>query len=210
MKDKLRIGLCVPNYNDDCKFMFAFSLWKTKFPDGAAVRLVASRAQWACNALTMMVTEYIAWGADFFVILSNDIAWNPNDITLLIGHNLPIVGGWASGRCHPFLCHVCDYYDSEKNAFRPVKNEDAAKRMGVEKIYAHGGEMMVIRRDVFDKIPYPWFFGPEMIGKDRLVTEDYFFAKQAMKYGVDIYVDWDVPIKHAVNGMTTHKGVLIA
>ncbi|MFA5151115.1 MAG: hypothetical protein WC554_01000 [Clostridia bacterium] len=206
----MKIGLCVPNYNDDCKFMFAISLWKTKFPEGAEVRLSASTAQWACNALTMIVTEYRKWEADYFVILSNDIAWNPSDIMKLINHNLPIVGGWASGRCHPFMCHVCDYYDPDKDAFRPVKNEDAIKKTGVEKIAANGGEMVIIRKDVFDKIPYPWFFGPEMIGKDRMSTEDYFFAKQAIKYGVDMYVDWDVPVKHSVNGMRTFKGSLIA
>jgi hypothetical protein len=49
-----------------------------------------------------------------------------------------------------------------------------------------------------------------MIGKDRMSTEDYFFAKQAIKYGVDMYVDWDVPVKHSVNGMRTFKGSLIA
>jgi hypothetical protein len=190
--------------------MFAISLWKTKFPDGAEVRLSASSAQWACNALAMMVKEYMTWGADFFVILSNDIAWKPNDIKKLIEHNLPVVGGWASGRCHPFLCHVCDTYDKEKNVFHLVKNEDATKRSGLEKIATNGGEMLIIRRDVFEKIPYPWFFGEDMITGDRLRTEDCHFFLQCKKFGIDVFVDWDIPLRHTAGGLMTYKGSLIS
>lgn len=169
---------------------------------------MASNAQWVCNAMKQMVEEYIRWDADFIVLIGNDVGWQPDDVQKLIRHNLPVVGGWASGRCHPFLCHVADIYDKEKDGFRVVVNP--GERSGLEKIIANGGELLVFKKNVFEKIPPPWFFGTEMITKNGMRTEDYFFAMQCIKYGVDMYVDWDVKLEHTTTGVKTYNGKLIS
>ncbi len=203
----MKIGLCLPAYDENCKTWFALSLWRTRWPENAEVEIALSSAQWVCNAMKQMVEKHLKWGADFIVLLATDVGWRPDDIKKLIEYNFPIVSGWASGRCAPFNCHVCDAYDKEKDAFRVVQKP--MERKGVEQIVANGGELIVFRKDIFEKIPSPWFFGTEMIGKDRMSTEDYFFAKKAMQYGVDMYVDWDVKLQHATSGLKTYNGSLI-
>jgi hypothetical protein len=177
---------------------------KTIWPKWAEVNLLMSNAVWVCNAMKMMVESHLKWGADFIVLLATDIAWKPDDISKLIGHNLPIVGGWASGRMPPFVCHVCDSFDENTRQFHIVQNPK--ERKGVEKIASNGGELQVFRRDVFEKIPSPWFMGADMFTGNRLMTEDYYFAKQAMKHGVDVFVDWDVKVSHTASGLVTYNG----
>jgi len=203
----VKIGLMLPLYNDYTTLGFSLSLWKTRWPKDAVIQIAVSKAMWVCNALKSMTEQHLAWGADFLVYLSSDITWQQDDIKKLVEHNLPIVGGWASGRCHPFHCHVCDKYYEDKKMFRTVVNPK--ERHGLEKIAANGGEMLVFRRDIFDKIPSPWFLGPEMCTGDRLQTEDYFFSRQCTKYGIDMWVDWDIRLRHATTGVETFNGDLV-
>jgi hypothetical protein len=190
--------------------MFALSLARTIYPKAAEVKFFLSKAMWVANALNEMVTKSMEWGADFIVYLSNDVGWNTDAIVRLVGHNKQVVGGWASGRCHPFKCHVADYKDEEKDMFHPVENPTEHK--GLERIVANGGEMLVFRNDIFNIIPYPWFSGVSMINPKtgRMRTEDYFFAEQCKKHGIEMWVDWDVQIEHVADGMTTLGGKLMA
>ena len=204
----MKIGVCLSNYYEDAKIYFAVSLMKTKWPQGSEVNLLLGSGSWWGKAMQMMVKSHLNWGADFIVYIATDIGWEPNDIAKLISHNLPVVCGWGSGRMPPFHCHVTDLYDPKTNRFRTIKNP--AERKGVEKVVSVGGELMAFRKDVFEKIPAPWFFAPEMIRGDDFMTEDYFFAVQAQKYGVDLYVDWDVKVQHAVAGLVTYDGKLRA
>ena len=68
----------------------------------------------------------------------------------------------------------------------------------------------VYKADVFSRIPDPWFWGEVQHGATRLPTEDYYFARQALKHGVEIWCDWDVPLIHHVEGMATQGGNLVS
>lgn len=206
----MKISLMIPCYNTKCEMMFALSLARTKYPQGAEVKFYTSKAMWVANALNDMVKQSLGWGADWLVTLGNDVGWEPDAISRLIGHDKQIMGGWASGRCHPFKCHVSDYKDENRDMFHPVENPQ--ERKGIERCVANGGEMLVFRKDVFVKIPFPWFSGSGMINPDtgRMRTEDYYFADICRKYGVEMWVDWDVPVRHVSDGLYTEKGHLCA
>jgi len=206
----MKISMMIPCYNTKCEMMFALSLAKTKYPKGTEVNFFTSKAMWVANALNDMVKQSLEWGADWMVALGNDVGWQTDSITKLIGHNKQFIGGWANGRCHPFKCHVADYKDEEKSMYHPVEKPNEKK--GLEKVAANGGEMLVFRRDVFEAIPFPWFSGKDMVNAEtgRMRTEDYFWAERCKGNGVDIWVDWDVELKHAVDGMYTEGGSLKA
>ena len=158
------------------------------------------------NAMLQFVDLARENKCDFLVVASSDVGWGRGYIKKMIGLNLPVVGGWANGRCWPFSCHVCQEADWGNGLFKPVEKPE--KHHGVEQVCSNGGELVVYRMDVFDKIPRPWFFGPDMVLTDRLMTEDYYFALQAHKHGVPMYVDWDCPLVHCADGMITQDGVV--
>jgi len=197
-------------YSTAVEAKHAMCLRRQKWPADSQIIDLGSKAMWVCNALNDMVRIGLKNGGDWFVYMSSDAWWGKDAIARLIGHDKQVVGGWACGRCWPFKCHVADYYDKERNMYRPVMNP--GERKGLEKVEANGGELLVFRRDIFEKIPFPWFSGFGMFDEKtgRLRTEDYFFAEQCRKNGIDIWVDWDVPVAHKADGLYTYKGSLCA
>ena len=163
-----RIAVCTPYYDTNCKMWFAESLAKTVWPRESDVQFLKTCGMWIPNALKLMVEKSLEMGADWIVVISSDVGWYSNDIAKLISHNLPIVGGWASGRFHPFTCHVADFIDVDTRRLRPVRNPK--ERRGIEEVCGNGGELIVYRADVFKTIPSPWFFGSEMVDGDRMMS----------------------------------------
>lgn len=205
---RMKIALCLPFYSTDCKSYFALSLMKTRWPDNAEIQVFQTLGTWTPNAMVQFVDASLQSGADFMVMASVDVGWSPDTIKRMIGHNKQVIGAWSSGRMSPFPCHVADEYDAERKLFRPVK--DARARSGLERVCAVGGELTVYRMDVFKIIPRPWFFGPDSVLTDRLMTEDYHFAAQAHKHGVEIWCDWECNVIHNADGLVTDEGELHA
>lgn len=197
----MKIFVLTPCYDTDCKIYFAQALFETRWPDNANVRLLTSIGTWLPNAMTTMVRHALSSDADYIVMASADIAWKSGDIAKLIGHNKDVCCGWASGRTSPFRCHIADKYNEQDQTFRVI--DDPQNHKGLERVAAVGGELNVYKADVFRRIPNPWFYGPDNMSIGRLMTEDYYFASQAHKHGVEIWVDWDVSLIHHVEGMAT-------
>ena len=202
-----KLTIACPTFDDKCHMAFAMSLYGTNWP-GEKPPILKSTGKWVAKALKEMVLASQRHGAKFMIWISCDVAWHPDAIKKLVDLNLPIVGGWASGRCAPFKCHVSDRYDEEKAKFRIVQNPE--ERKGVERVASMGGEMICFRMDVFDDIPRPWFFGKDMISDDDMMTEDYYFFKQCKERGINVFVDWDLPLYHGTSGLMTYKGDLVA
>ena len=78
----------------------------------------------------------------------------------------------------------------------------------MEKIAAGGTELCVYKRSAFEKMQRPWYYGPMMLdtSNGRMMTEDYHLARRAMEAGVDVYVDWNVPLVHCADGGVTVNG----
>lgn len=205
----MKIAFCVAPMTTDCKVWFAFSLAKTRWPQGSQVALINTTGQWARNGLHELMKLGLNTGAEWIIYAGPDVGWKPNDISRLIEHDKDIIGGWACGRLPPFLCHAADDMNEAGNGFRPVKNPQ--ERIGIEKICSVGGELIVFKSTVFSKIPEPWFYGQDMLIPEtgRLMTEDYYFAKRAAENGVEIWVDWDVKLIHHADGLVTYDGKVV-
>lgn len=202
----MKIALCLPSYNEEYKSWFAISLMKMRWPAGCERYVLRTMGQLLTNALNSMVKQGLEWGADYIIVASVDIGFDADILLRLLAHKLPIVGAWAKGRVAPFHCHVADGYDEKTGMFHLVQNP--MERKGLEKVAANGNEFHLIRREVYKQMPYPWYHGPDMILKDRMMSEDYYFFRQCTKYGIPLYVDWDIPLIHATTGLVTEKGVL--
>jgi hypothetical protein len=204
----MRISVLTPCYDTNCKIYFTKSLMETVWPDGADVTFLTSIGSWLPNAMTSMVRKSMQCGADYIIMASADIAWNPHDIARLIGHGKDVCCGWASGRTSPFTCHIADKYNEAEHTFHVISNP--TEHSGLERVAAVGGELNVYKADVFRRIPDPWFWGPDNMSIGRLMTEDYYFASQAHKHDVEIWVDWSVALVHCIEGMATCNGNMVS
>lgn len=70
---------------------------------------------------------------------------------------------------------------------------------GLQEVGWFGGGYLLVRGEIFEKIPAPWFqvSGDGMkTGGARRVGEDVYFAKKLREYGYKLYVDLNVKIGH--------------
>ncbi len=200
----MKLALCMPFYAFDCKSYFASALMFTDWP--ACPRMVFHTHGMMTAAAKMEMTEMaLKWGATHLVMPSSDSCWPVDAVKRLIGHDKDVVSGWGSSRFHPFQINVADHVDLETMMFRMVRKDH--KREGLERVALYG-ELQVYKREVFERISHPWFFGPDFIRGRTMMSEDTYFCLQAAKVGVEIWVDWDIPVIHGADGLVTENGEL--
>jgi hypothetical protein len=101
---------------------------------------------------------------------------------LSLAEDLPIVAGLYAMRNHPHFHVIYKKHPELEGKFQPilVKPETYG---GLLKADATGFGCCLIRMDVFDKVPEPWF------ALESKGTEDIYFFKKANKEGYDVVID---------------------
>lgn len=138
----------------------------------------------------------LAVDAEFCILTASDIAWRPDSIKRLIGHNKDVVAGWSRSRVYPHTIHVADAYDEVEKVWHIVGKPGT----GLQRVAAFGGAMWCIKTDVFRKVPEPWWDW-EMCPNGKIHSEDYFMCKKFSDHGYEIWVDWDECNLHQSSGV---------
>ena len=69
---------------------------------------------------------------------------------------------------------------------------DSGSREGIEQVLHTGTGMLLVKRQVFEKLPKPWFETTYREKHDDWMGEDVFFCTMARVHGFDIWVDHDL------------------
>jgi GT2 family glycosyltransferase len=132
-----------------------------------------------CAAKTVLDRKEL----DYLLFVDSDMMPPPEMLNTLIEHNKPIVTALAFKR-------VPDY---DPCIFKKITSNDAVNYFdypkGLTEIAGCGMACCLIKREVIEKTPQPWFT-PGKLG------EDLSFCKRAMKAGFKIYCDTNLICKH--------------
>ena len=137
-------------------------------------------------------------GCDAILFIDSDMRFPPDLITIMLSREVGILGINAVTRrkpCMPTTKLLVKSKD-EKGIRHHWSNVDSRGKEGIEKVTAVGFGAVMIRREVFDKVPQAWFdagWGPTGV-----VGEDVHFCVKAGDNGFDTYVDHELSmhIKH--------------
>jgi len=200
-----KILFCTCHYNEWSTTLYAYSLYRTKWPKNTRIDLMAIMGCGTGKALDVFAKAAVDGGFDLMVFACNDAGWEPGAVLKLISDDKDIVTGWSCERFHPFRVKAFTSIDREN--VRMTFREGVGK--GVEKVYSPAGELQVYKVDVFKKLQYPFFQGiTNKLGEPT--TDDFVLGCRCWDAHVDIFVDWDVPLKHISSGMITENGKLRA
>jgi GT2 family glycosyltransferase len=146
-----------------------------------------------------LAEEALKEGADYILWIDADMRFPKNTIETLIKHDKPIVGVNATTRTAPVRptaknLHID--FENKLNHWIPVVSKD---KTGLEKITAIGCGVMMVKREVFENTPKPWFWFEQIPG-DKLLGEDVYFCVKAQDAGFNTYVD------HSLSNMIGHVG----
>lgn len=132
----------------------------------------------------------------FFV--DSDMVLPSDALMKLLKDDCDIVSGLYRKRVPP---HEPLAYRMDKNkTFQPI----AAKEKGLIEVDVVGAGCLLIKRQVFEKIPGIWF--QSQWREEGHISEDFFFCEQARKAGVPVFVNTAVKAVHIeALGITTSE-----
>ena len=146
-----------------------------------------------------LAEEALKEGADYVLWIDADMRFPKNTIETLIKNDKPIVGVNATTRTSPVkptAKNLTIDFENKVNHWIPVVSKN---KTGLEKITAIGCGVMMVKREVFENTPKPWFWFEQIPG-DKLLGEDVYFCVKAQDAGYDTYVN------HDLSNMIGHVG----
>lgn len=125
-----------------------------------------------------------------FLLLDSDVSFNPNIIYKLIEYDKDIVGA-------PYKHHK-----GYNNVWKLSENGRIIEYIydeGFKKVGGLATGMMLVKREVFEEIGYPWFYRPVI---DReVIGLDVNFCLLAKKHNFDIWCDFELQVKHNIRSV---------
>lgn len=147
-----------------------------------------------CFGRNMQAHRALGIGASHVLFLDSDMKFPPNTLERLLNRNKDIIGCTYSMRRTPR-----DYTHRISPTLRsiPMDGRDLFKVRGL------GMGCVLIRTDVFNRIPRPWFeveYSGELEanGLDAHTSEDVTFFERAIAAGFNVWCDWELSqeVKH--------------
>jgi hypothetical protein len=189
---KTKVAICVP-CRDEVMSGFCFDLAKLMNYEGARgkvdIELFQMQGTLIFTQRERLAEEAIKWGAEFVLWIDSDMRFPKNSLEILLDRKQFIVGVNATTRREPIVptAKRLEIVDGD-SIWHPVNSLNA---QGIEQITAVGFGMTMVKTDVFNKTPRPWF---NVLWSDHgaIIGEDIHFCVKAFDAGFPTYVDHDL------------------
>jgi len=189
----MKVAICVP-CRDTVMTGFAFDLAKlcayegvTRCAKGGSLLIYQVPGTLIFNQRERLAEEALKDGADAILWIDSDMRFPKDALQILLSRKLPIVGVNATTRRFPVLPTALDY-DQETKDLVKVTSKD---KTGLEEVLGLGFGMVLIRKEVFQKVEKPWFWF-EQTDKGGTIGEDIYFCVKAFDKGFKTVLDHDL------------------
>jgi hypothetical protein len=194
---------------------YVSALWQTRVR--GATTWLPVLGQDIATGRNEVVRQFLKSRADFLLMHDSDATWHPDSVQRLADRNLPIVSGVIFKRdlptaptigrgigVNPEGHYLYSFAETINHILWQVerlgidadtKNEllldtDPSDLLEVDGAGAH---FMLIRRDVLEKVAFPWYECTTTNG-----GEDFFFCRKAKAAGFKLVCDFSVYTGHVV------------
>lgn len=127
-------------------------------------------------------------GSEWILFIDDDHSFNPNLLMGLLAHEQPVVASLYIQRVDPFYPIAFADKDEEGN-YWPLDLSQCGPT-GLVQVRGAGTGGMLIRTEVFDQIPDPWFV------HTTEQSEDLYFCDRLAEHGIPLYVDLEARLGH--------------
>ena len=138
---------------------------------------------------------------DYMMWIDSDIRFTSEDFFKLLEMDEDIASGWYAqpGGMTPVVEKMDNEYFKSHGYYEFISADAMNRRKNAFKADYVGFGWVLIKRGVFESIPYPWFAPKLMkIGEDLedMCSEDVSFCIDAKNAGYDIWVDPKIRVGH--------------
>ena len=158
-----------------------------------------------------LAQEALEWGADQLLWIDSDQRFPSNTLEVLQARNCPIVGVNATTRREPILPTALNLKIEKQmlngnptgEALQVWHKVESRGKKGVEQVTAVGFACTLVNREVFEKIPRPWF---DVIWTDHgnVIGEDVTFCVRCMENDIPVWVDQELSMHIGHIGVKTY------
>lgn len=208
----MKVAICVP-CRDEVMSGFCFDL----------ARLVGYEAKRGQNEIQLLqmpgtliftqreklAQEALEWGADQVLWIDSDQRFPADTLEILQARQVPICGVNATTRREPILPTALNL-NIEREMLNGKPGEpkqvwhkvESRGKKGVEQVTAVGFAVTLVNREVFEKIPRPWF---DVIWTDHgnVIGEDVTFCVRCMENDIPVFVDHELSMHIGHIGVKT-------
>jgi cellulose synthase/poly-beta-1,6-N-acetylglucosamine synthase-like glycosyltransferase len=132
-----------------------------------------------------LVMMAIKQGADYILFLDSDMRFPSYLLERMLAHDKDIVAcNYATRRLPVKTVAFSD--------FAELKCIYSLDKTGLEEVDAVGMGAMLIKTEIFKKLPLPWFSISYLPSGNMYIGEDIYFCKLAQANGMKVYVDHDL------------------
>lgn len=146
-----------------------------------------------------IVTEFLKTDADWLMMIDDDHAVDGRFLVDLIHRHLnkvpaPILSSLYLTKKAPFqpTLYGPPRFDEKGRISFPGMFLDEFPTTGTANVYASGASGQMVRREVYEKLPYPWY----ELGCSDHVGEDMWFCHKAQQAGFPVVVDLEARLGH--------------
>lgn len=192
-------GLVIVPCHDQARYhQFTHDLTLLDVPDGSVINFQRSASVVQnLNAAVqdLMADEALEWA--WFI--ADDHAFRRDVVLRLLARDLDIVVPLVTRRGPPYSLVVFDEHVGEdeygRRMYHTIQFDELPPEGGLIELAACGSAGMLVKREVFEKIPFPWFENSD----GMTCNEDVEFCRKAAEAGYSIYCDTDAQIGHIGN-----------
>ena len=186
------ISCCIPERTDYVHRLFALKLNEMIKPFGGWTIIDAPRGL-IHDSRNSMVEYALSINSDYIFFIDDDMLPPSNLFISLYNHNVPIVSGLAFKRTPPYTPCIFKWAFDKKEGL-PAASPLILIKSGIHRIDATGFGAILIKAEVFRKLPTPWF-------EIKDWGEDLDFSWKCHKENIPIYCDTDLIVPHIGDNM---------
>jgi hypothetical protein len=191
MSERIRVAICVPSAGD-CPIFFAQSLAEMMMcaqvlrsrseASGVDIKIFIRQSSNIPNNREALVDQAMEWGATHILFIDDDMVFNPNLLEMLLSRRLPYIACNYPKRQEPF-----EFTATKANRSGHITTGEAS--LAMEEAWYTGFGFCLIERQVFEKIPKPWFLPYFDAVQQQISTEDNPFCERVREAGFKVLVD---------------------
>lgn len=143
---------------------------------------------YAVDQVRNLIAHWVVNAYDYLLAIDHDVVFPADTLKKMLAHDKPVVSGIYRQRLEPQMLEVYNH---------DMRRLDASQLTGsLQEIGGCGFGCVLVKKEVFANMSYPWFFYHQALNHNNTFSEDLDFCKKAREKGFKIYADSSILCKH--------------
>jgi FkbM family methyltransferase len=183
---KKKILIAIPCKNDIEADTFK-SIYDLEVPEGYETEFQYFYG-YAVDQVRNLIAHWVINAYDYLLAIDHDVVFEKDTLKKMLAHDKPLVSGVYRQRLDPPMIEIYDH--------NMVRMDISNLTGSLQEIGGCGFGCVLVKKEVFASMPYPWFVYHQSLNHNETFSEDLDFCRKARDKGYKLYADSSILCKH--------------